>query len=62
MKVEDRISDGYLLYVSFLEKLLEDALSDKGVNQESGRHTMQGTGYYTGEKHGHAQDEPAQLA
>lgn len=46
----------------YLRKLLEGVLNDKGVNQESGRHTMQETGHSTGEKQRESQDEPVQLA
>ena len=60
MKVEYRFSDCYLLwYVSFLRKLLEDVLNDKGINQESGRHAGNRT---TSREAQEPQDEPVYLA
>lgn len=60
--LEGRRQDFSWLPPMYLRKLLEDVLNGKGVNQESGRHTMQETGHSTGEKHRQSQDEPVHLA
>lgn len=50
------------MHSKIIKLLLEDALKDKGGNQESERHTMQETEYYTGGTQRNSQDEPVQLA
>ena len=48
-------------HVHFFRKLWQDVLSDKRVNQQSGRHEARETGYYTGEQHSNPEEEPGQL-